>query len=90
MVNDMQGINARIRGQMEAAEKEFKEIARIISGIGEKTMIINDIIFQTRLMAVVATKCPPHAEQLSRQPQIEAEAVAALLAVVHGKSSSTS
>lgn len=44
-----------ILGQMESSNKEFGEIVRIIKTIDEKTKVINDIVFQTKLLSFNAS-----------------------------------
>jgi len=41
--------------QMEESNKEFAEIVKVISAIGEKTKVINDIVFQTKLLSFNAS-----------------------------------
>ncbi len=47
--------NNEIMKQMEESNKEFSEIAKVISTIGEKTKIINEIVFQTKLLSFNAS-----------------------------------
>jgi methyl-accepting chemotaxis protein len=44
-----------ILGQMESSNKEFGEIVKIIKTIDEKTKVINDIVFQTKLLSFNAS-----------------------------------
>lgn len=47
--------NNEIMKQMEESNKEFSEIAKVIATIGEKTKIINEIVFQTKLLSFNAS-----------------------------------
>ena len=46
---------AEITGQAEESNKQFSEIARVISEIGDKTKVINEIVFQTKLLSFNAS-----------------------------------
>jgi methyl-accepting chemotaxis protein len=54
-INEIRDTNEEILGQMEKSHKEFDEIVRIISDIGEKTTVINEIVFQTKLLSFNAS-----------------------------------
>jgi methyl-accepting chemotaxis protein len=47
--------NNRIDSEAQKNEKEFQEIVNLISQIVEKTRIINDIVFQTKLLSFNAS-----------------------------------
>ncbi len=47
--------NNRIDDEAKKNEKEFQEITALISEISEKTRIINDIVFQTKLLSFNAS-----------------------------------
>ncbi len=47
--------NNSIMGQVNKSNKEMEEIIRIISEIGTKTKVINDIVFQTKLLSFNAS-----------------------------------
>lgn len=47
--------NNEIMQQMEQTNKEFSEIVGVISTIAEKTKVINDIVFQTKLLSFNAS-----------------------------------
>lgn len=47
--------NNRIDNEAQKNEKEFQEIVNLISQIVEKTRIINDIVFQTKLLSFNAS-----------------------------------
>lgn len=54
-ISEIKTTNDDILAQMEASNKEFGEIVKIISDIGEKTTVINDIVFQTKLLSFNAS-----------------------------------
>lgn len=54
-ISEIKNTNDDILAQMEASNKEFGEIVKIISDIGEKTTVINDIVFQTKLLSFNAS-----------------------------------
>jgi methyl-accepting chemotaxis protein len=47
--------NREIMEQMEDSNKEFSEIATVIATIGERTKVINEIVFQTKLLSFNAS-----------------------------------
>lgn len=47
--------NLEITSEMEKNSKEMKEIVRVITEIGNKTKVINDIVFQTKLLSFNAS-----------------------------------
>jgi methyl-accepting chemotaxis protein len=58
MINAMDKINARntdIMTQIETSNREISEIVKVISEIGNKTKVINDIVFQTKLLSFNAS-----------------------------------
>lgn len=54
-ISDIKETNDDILTQMEVSNKEFSEIVKIISEIGEKTEVINEIVFQTKLLSFNAS-----------------------------------
>lgn len=54
-ISEIKTTNDDILAQMESSNKEFGEIVKIISDIGEKTTVINDIVFQTKLLSFNAS-----------------------------------
>lgn len=54
-INEIKSTNDEILHQMESSNKEFAEIVKIISDIGDKTAVINDIVFQTKLLSFNAS-----------------------------------
>ncbi len=58
MVRSMDEINSsnnEIMQQIEASNREISEIVKVISEIGNKTKVINDIVFQTKLLSFNAS-----------------------------------
>jgi len=47
--------NQEVLEQMEKSNKELETIAKIIANIGEKTSMINDVVFQTKLLSFNAS-----------------------------------
>ncbi len=54
-IGEIRNTNDEILTQMETSNKEFSEIVKIISEIGEKTNVINEIVFQTKLLSFNAS-----------------------------------
>ena len=54
-IQDIDQSNTRINSEMENSNREIKEIVKVISEIGVKTQIINDIVFQTKLLSFNAS-----------------------------------
>jgi len=54
-IHEISTSNDNLMIQMEATNKEIKNIVSVISEIGEKTKVINDIVFQTKLLSFNAS-----------------------------------
>jgi methyl-accepting chemotaxis protein len=54
-IDEIKNTNDMILQQMETSNKEFGHIVQIITDIGEKTKVINDIVFQTKLLSFNAS-----------------------------------
>ena len=54
-IEDIDKSNASIMHQVEQSNLEFSEIVKVISEIGNKTKVINDIVFQTKLLSFNAS-----------------------------------
>lgn len=54
-IHEIKLTNDQILDQMETSNKEFGNIVKIISEIGEKTNVINEIVFQTKLLSFNAS-----------------------------------
>ncbi len=55
VISEIKHTNSDILKQMEQSNREFSEIVRIISEIGDKTKVINEIVFQTKLLSFNAS-----------------------------------
>jgi len=58
MIQSMEAINQsneNIREEMNRSNQEFGEIVKLIHEIGNKTKVINDIVFQTKLLSFNAS-----------------------------------
>lgn len=54
-INQINSINSEITNQIEKSNKEISQIANLIHEISDKTKIINDIVFQTKLLSFNAS-----------------------------------
>lgn len=54
-INDIAQSNDEIMGEMQNNNEEISKIVHVIAEIGEKTKVINDIVFQTKLLSFNAS-----------------------------------
>jgi len=54
-IREIKASNDEILQQMETSNKEISDIVKVIGEIGEKTKVINDIVFQTKLLSFNAS-----------------------------------
>lgn len=54
-MEDINSANANIQTQMEKSNQQMNEIVKIIEDIGNRTQVINDIVFQTKLLSFNAS-----------------------------------
>jgi len=54
-IQDIANSNNSIVTQIDESNKELENIVRVINEIGEKTKVINDIVFQTKLLSFNAS-----------------------------------
>lgn len=54
-VEDVHNSNRNTMNQIEESNKRISMISQVINGIGDKTKIINDIVFQTKLLSFNAS-----------------------------------
>lgn len=54
-ISEIKTTNDEILAQMQNSNKEFEGIVKIISEIGSKTTVINEIVFQTKLLSFNAS-----------------------------------
>ncbi len=54
-IQEISDSNDKIMQQVEASNHEFSQIVKVIAEISEKTKVINDIVFQTKLLSFNAS-----------------------------------
>ena len=54
-INEISQSNTAIMTQVEEGNRQISEIVKVISEIGNKTKVINDIVFQTKLLSFNAS-----------------------------------
>lgn len=54
-IGEISNSNNEIMSQIEDSNREISEIVKVISEIGNKTKVINDIVFQTKLLSFNAS-----------------------------------
>lgn len=54
-IGEIDNANEQISTQMEASNRELSEITNLINDIGSKTKVINEIVFQTKLLSFNAS-----------------------------------
>ncbi len=54
-IDEIDRSNADIMNQVESSNKEISDIVKVIAEIGTKTKVINDIVFQTKLLSFNAS-----------------------------------
>jgi methyl-accepting chemotaxis protein len=54
-INEISQSNTAIMNQVEDGNRQISEIVKVISEIGNKTKVINDIVFQTKLLSFNAS-----------------------------------
>ncbi len=54
-IDDINESNSQITGEMSDSNKRIADIIKLIKEIGEKTNVINDIVFQTKLLSFNAS-----------------------------------
>ena len=54
-INEINISNSNIMTQVNESNKQFQEIVYVIQSIGSKTKVINDIVFQTKLLSFNAS-----------------------------------
>ncbi len=85
-INNIRGGNDRVAKQVSVSNEKMSEIANIIKGIGEKTQVINDIVFQTKLLSFNASVEAARAGEHGKGFAVVAEEVGNL-AQMSGKAS---
>lgn len=80
-IGDISTSNEEIMRQMNENNKEMKELVAVISEIGNKTKIINDIVFQTKLLSFNASVEAARAGEHGKGFAVVAEEVGKLAAL---------
>ena len=76
--------NKEIGSQVEKSNNEMKEIVDLIATISEKTKVINDIVFQTKLLSFNASVEAARAGEAGKGFSVVAEEVSKLAAMSGG------
>lgn len=77
-INAISKGNENIIHQIESSNKEFTEIVKVIQEISQKTNIINDIVFQTKLLSFNASVEAARAGENGKGFSVVAEEVGSL------------
>jgi len=83
-INDIKSMNEEIVSEMTKSNDEFAQISTVISEIAEKTQVINDIVFQTKLLSFNASVEAARAGEHGKGFAVVAEEVGSL-ATMSGK-----
>ena len=86
-VNQINSANEEIFSQVETSNQQLREIVQIIQEISQKTKVINDIVFQTKLLSFNASVEAARAGESGKGFAVVAEEVGNL-AAMSGKASS--
>lgn len=77
-IEQISGSNGSLLAHIEVSNKRFAEIISVISEIGEKTKVINDIVFQTKLLSFNASVEAARAGEHGKGFAVVAEEVGSL------------
>jgi methyl-accepting chemotaxis protein len=80
-INEISDSNNQIMKEMDVNNKEINRIVQVISEIGEKTKVINDIVFQTKLLSFNASVEAARAGEHGKGFAVVAEEVGNLAAM---------
>ncbi|MDD4974142.1 MAG: methyl-accepting chemotaxis protein [Bacteriovorax sp.] len=86
-INEITDSNNDIMNQINQSNKEISEIVKVIAEIGDKTKVINDIVFQTKLLSFNASVEAARAGEHGKGFAVVAEEVGNL-AQMSGKAAS--
>lgn len=74
-ISDIDATNNDIASQMEQSNHQLSEITKLISDIGQKTKVINEIVFQTKLLSFNASVEAARAGEYGKGFSVVAEEV---------------
>lgn len=74
-INDIDHSNKEISQQMDSSNKQLSEIINLINDIGTKTKVINEIVFQTKLLSFNASVEAARAGEYGKGFSVVAEEV---------------
>lgn len=77
-ITEIDQTNTEISNQMEESNKELSEITKLITDIGTKTKVINEIVFQTKLLSFNASVEAARAGEYGKGFSVVAEEVGSL------------
>ena len=77
-IQEITNANAQLEQQVEFSNTELKEIIQLIEGINTKTKVINDIVFQTKILAFNASVEAARAGEAGKGFSVVAEEVSKL------------
>jgi methyl-accepting chemotaxis protein len=77
-INDISNSNNHIMEQIDASNQQISDIVKVIAEIGEKTKVINDIVFQTKLLSFNASVEAARAGEHGKGFAVVAEEVGSL------------
>jgi len=94
-IGEINSSNTEISAAMDQSNREISEIVRVIGEIGDKTKVINDIVFQTKLLSfnasVEAARAGEHgkgfavvAEEVGNLAQMSGNAAKEISAMLEG------
>lgn len=86
-IGGMKESNSMIMSQIEESNRDIAGIVNVISEIGDKTKVINDIVFQTKLLSFNASVEAARAGEHGKGFAVVAEEVGSL-AIMSGKAAS--
>ena len=85
-IEDISHANQEMTNQVQESNREISEIVKLIQDIGNKTKVINDIVFQTKLLSFNASVEAARAGEMGKGFAVVAEEVGSL-ATMSGQAS---